>query len=33
MNSRANAITMGAGGFGKVRVHYSNKYKRMVIEK
>ena len=33
MNSRANAVTIGAGGFGKVRVHYSNKYKRMVIEK
>ena len=29
----SNAKTIGAGGFGKCRVYYSDKYKRKVIEK
>jgi len=29
----SNAKTIGAGGFGKCRVYYSDKYKRKVIQK
>ena len=33
MNSIQKAQTIGAGGFGKIRVYYSQQFKRKVIEK
>ena len=33
MNFGQKAYTIGAGGFGKVRVYYSQQFKRKVVEK
>ena len=33
MNMGQRAHTVGAGGFGKVRMYYSNKFNRKVVEK
>ena len=33
MNLGQKAYTIGAGGFGKVRVYYSQQFKRKVVEK